>query len=397
MAALTHVTRAHDRTWLPVFVIVGAGIVAAMQVGKAAIAAPILRDSLGIDLTSIGWLMAIFAILGMVGGIPVGAFITAFGDRRILLLGLLTIAIAAALGAMTASFQLLLATRVLEGLGFILVTIAGPALITRVSGAGQRDIAFGLWSCFMPAGIALAMVAGPLFSTWQALWWASAILAAAAFLSAVVFLPRSIPGSRLSWSGIYKDTAAILRAGAPVILALAFALYSLQFFALFSFLPVLLTERMGISLQTAGLLSAVATGVNIIGNLAAGFLIARGARRWMLVAAASMVMGLSSIGIFLPLLPEVAVFALCMLFSAAGGLIPATLLATAPLLSPQARLTPFAVGLCMQGSNFGQVVGPVAVGSVIQTFGWSSVAAIVVIAAAAGIVMALSLRCAVNE
>ena len=397
MAVRTEVNIVESRSWLPVFAVVGAGVVAALQVIKPSIAAPMLESSLGVDLPSIGWLISIFAILGMVGGIPAGAIVTVLGDRRMLLSGLAAIALAAASGAATASFELLLATRIIEGLGFTLVIVAGPALITRLAPQDRQDMAFGLWSCFMPTGIALAMLGGPLFASWQSVWWASAIVAAVAFAGSLLSLPQSRRSSMLSWPGLYADTTATLRARGPLILATSFALYSLQFFAIFSFLPVLLTERMSVSLQAAGLLSAIATAMNILGNLAAGMLIGRGAQRWILVAGATLVMGTCSFGILLPLLPNSIVFTLCMLFSAAGGLIPATLLATAPMLSPEPRLTPFTVGLLMQGSNLGQVVGPVAVGSVIQAFGWSAVTAVVAIAALGGIGMTLLLRRALSE
>lgn len=311
--------------------------------------------------------------------------------------GLAAIALAAAAGSATASFELLLATRIVEGLGFTLVIIAGPALITRLAPQNRQDMAFGLWSCFMPTGIALAMLGGPLFANWQSVWCAGAIAAAIAFAGSLLCLPQSRSSSTLSWLGLCADTAATLRTRGPLILATAFALYSLQFFAIFSFLPVLLTERMNVSLQTAGLLSAIATAMNISGNLAAGMLIGRGVQRWILVAGATLVMGACSFGILLPLLPNSIVFVLCMLFSAAGGLVPATLLATAPMLSAEPRLTPFTIGLLMQGSNLGQVVGPVAVGSVIQTFGWSAVTAIVTIAALGAIGMTLLLRGALSE
>ncbi|MFS2056023.1 hypothetical protein ACEN8K_45420, partial [Variovorax sp. CT11-76] len=50
-----------------------------------------------------------------------------------------------------------------------------------------------------------------------------------------------------SWRDIAGDTTRTLAAPAPLRLALSFAIYSLQFFALFNFLPVLLIERMGAS------------------------------------------------------------------------------------------------------------------------------------------------------
>ncbi len=102
-----------------------------------------------------------------------------------------------------------------------------------------------------------------------------------------------------------------------------------MFFALFSFLPILLMERMAVSHQAAGALSALATSANILGNLAAGTLLARGVGRVFLLAAASLIMGVTGLGIFLSMLPALPTFLLCMLFLAVGGLIPATLLASA--------------------------------------------------------------------
>jgi MFS transporter, DHA1 family, inner membrane transport protein len=200
-----------------------------------------------------------------------------------------------------------------------------------------------------------------------------------------------------SWRDFARDAVATVRAGGPLLLAAIFALYSLMFFALFSFMPVLLMERMGVSLQTAGVLSAVATGANVIGNLAAGVLLSRGVARATLVGTACAVMGVAALGIFSTVLPPLGAFLLCVLFSGVGGMLPATIIATTPILSPAERLVPVGVGLVMQGSNLGQVIGPVAVGGAIDSFGWASASAIVAAAGAAGVVLSLVLRRALRR
>ncbi|MDH2237406.1 MFS transporter [Pigmentiphaga sp. GD03639] len=378
-------------SWASVAVIVGGGVVLALQVGKASIAAPLLRADMGLDLAAIGWLTAVIAVLGMLGGMPAGSLVAARGDRRVFLAGLGTSALGAALGAGAPGYAWLLASRLLEGLGFLLVVVAGPALLQRVVAAAQRDLAFALWSCFMPTGIALAMLLGPLFSSWRILWWSSAALSLAAAAS-VLLLPPSARGAWRGWRDTGRDALATLRGRDPLLLAAGFGLYSLQFFALFNFLPILLTERMGMPLQTAGLLAAAATAANIAGNLCAGILMERGVARWALVACGSVVMGLAGSGVFLSVLPDAGSFALCMLFSAAGGLIPATLLATAPRAAPSPARVPLVVGLMMQGNNLGQVVGPAAVGGLIQSYGWPAAAGIAGVAGVLALAVALGLR-----
>ncbi|WP_211856724.1 MFS transporter [Plastoroseomonas hellenica] len=366
--------------WAPVAAVVGAGVVSALQVGKAAIATPLLQADLRLDLGAVGWVTAIFAILGVFGGIPAGAMARALGDRRVLVAGLAAVAIGSAAGALSPSFAMLLASRIVEGLGFLLIAVSGPAILQRVVAEAHRTIAFALWSCFMPAGMAIAMLAGPALGDWRVIWWICAALAVAAIAAVFICIGRAAAAAPIPAQRLWADATAVVTGRGPLLLAGCFALYSLMFFALFSFLPVLLMERMQATHGTAGLLSAAATAVNVVGNLGAGWLLARGASRSALIIGATVVMGLCGIGIFLPLLPAVPAFLLCLVFSGIGGMIPATLISSAPIAAP-AALTPVVIGLIMQGSNLGQVVGPAAVGGAIAAFGWPA-AAVAVLAAA---------------
>jgi len=379
--------------WGAVLAIVGAGVVAALQVGKVIIAAPLLRKDMGLDLASIGTLTAVFSVLGMVGGIAAGGVIARFGARRMLLLGLAATAAGTAAGALAPTYGLLLGSRIVEGLGFLLVTVAGPAALQRIVAGGRRDFAFALWSCYMPAGMAIAMLASQAFDDWHAYWWCAGIAAGAALVSIAALAPPTPRGASLSWHGLRQDTADTMGAPGPVLLALSFTLYSLMFFALFTFLPVLLMEQLGLTLAKAGLYSAIASAANVVGNLGAGVLLARGWRRSTLIALASSVMAAVALLIFGSALPAMTTFLLCVLFSAVGGLIPATLLGTAPLVAPRPALTAASVGLVMQGSNLGQVIGPVAVGGAIDRFGWTSASFIVAAAGLAGVAVAWRLRC----
>lgn len=370
-------TRAVSTHWTAVFVIVGSGIAAALQVGKAAIAAPLLQSDFGIGLTAIGWLAGIFALIGLVGGIPTGAFVTRFGARRILIIGLLVTTAGAALGAAIPGLPSLFSGRIIEGAGFLLVTVAAPSLLEEVTRPADRDLAFALWGCFMPVGMATAMLVGPLFEDWRTMWWASGALALAICMAIPLVIPAGGRGQIMSWSSLRRDSMTVSRNRGAVGLAITFALYSLMFFALFSFLPVLLMERLHVTHQTAGLLTALASAVNVIGNLTAGLLLSKGFSRPALLIAACLVMGLASFGIFLPALPDSAAFCLCLLFSAVGGVIPAILLSSAPLVAPAAGLVPIVLGLIVQGNNLGQILGPTAIGGALDRFGWDSAAYIV--------------------
>lgn len=379
--------------WVAVAVVVASGVVAALQVGKGAIALPALRAEFGLGLEAAGWIMSVFALLGVVGGIPAGAAVARFGDRRLLALGLAALALGSVVGSVAGSFPLLLATRVLEGLGFLLVVVAAPALLQRIVAAPDRDLAFGIWSAFMPAGMAIALLLGAALAGWRPFWLANAVLAGAFVL--LLLLAVRAPGRALddlSWREIGRDAVLTATSRGPLLLAGAFVLYSLLYFALASFLPVLLMDRMGVAVAAAGALSAVAVGANVLGNLAAGLLLGRGAARWALIATAAAVMTLSGIAVFALALPPTLVFLLCVVFSGVGGLLPATVLGAAALVAPKPGLGPMTLGLTMQGSNLGQVIGPVAVGGVVDAAGWPAAAIPVAVAGVLALAVAALLR-----
>lgn len=238
----------------------------------------------------------------------------------------------------------------------------------------------------MPAGMALAMLAGPWFESWRALWWACAAMVALALCAVFIAVPDAGMRRLQPWRQLAGDAMATLMARGPLLIAAIFGLYSLMFFALFSFLPVLLMERMNVTHQSAGELSALAIAANILGNLAAGLLLSKGVPHALILAGASLIMGASGLGIFVDVLPGTPAFLLCIVYAAVGGLIPATLLSAAPLAARNSILVPLVMGLAIQGNNLGQIVGPMLVGSVIQYWSWSAAA---IVAASAAVVIVL--------
>nr|WP_082644740.1 MFS transporter [Lysobacter enzymogenes] len=383
--------------WRAVAAVFGAGLIAALQVGKTAIALPALRADLGLDLRAGGWLMAVFGLLGLFASVPAGALVARLGDRRLQVAGLAAMALGSALGSQADSLTALMATRVLEGAGFLLFAVAGASVLQRLSQARDRAVVFAIWSCYMPAGMALALATGAALDGWRGYWELNALLCAAAALALhwAVRAPSAQAARAAAarpWRAIAADAWAVAGARGPLLLALAFALYALQFYALLSFLPTLLMQRMQVDAAGAGLLSGAAIGANVLGNLAAGALLRRGARRWRLIALASATMGLSAAAVFALPLPATVAYSLCVLFALAGGLLPASTIGGAAELERDPGRIAIAVGLLMQGSYLGQVIGPSLFGSVVQAAGWPAAAWPVGLAALGAVAAAVALR-----
>lgn len=402
LSSPTALPQAERTDWQAVAAVFGAGLIAALQVGKTAIALPALRADLGLDLRAGGWLMAVFGVLGLFASVPAGALVARLGDRRLQVIGLAAMALGSALGSQVHSLAALLATRVLEGAGFLLFAVAGASVLQRLSLARDRAVVFAIWSCYMPAGMALALATGAALdgtalAGWRGYWELNALLCAAAALALrLAVRAPSAQAARAAaqrpWRQIAADALAVAGARGPLLLALAFALYALQFYALLSFLPTLLMQRMQVDAATAGVLSGLAIGSNVLGNLAAGALLRRGAQRWRLIAIASAVMGAAAAGAFALPLPATAAYALCVLFALAGGLLPASAIGGAAELERDPGRIAIAVGLLMQGSYLGQVLGPSLFGSVVQAAGWAAAAWPVALAALGAVVAAVAVR-----
>ena len=381
--------------WLVVGLAIGAGIVGAFQVGKAAMALPALRAELGVGLAAAGWVLAIFNLIGVATGMAIGGLVGRWGDRRAVLAGLALLAAASLAGAAAPDIAILLATRFVEGMGFLMVIVGAPSLIMRLTRPEDLKLALGAWGAYMPLGQAVMVLAAPLLLVpfgWRGLWIANTVLLALfAALLARVTAALPVSPARPSHS-LLRDLADTVAAPGPSLLAAIFGAYSMQYLAVMGFLPTVLIEHEGLGTAVAGALAALAMAMSGVGNVAAGLLLQHGVRRWRLMAIASLVMGSASLGIFTASLPLAASYALYLAFSGFGGLLPASVFAAVPSHAPSRHLVPTTNGLLVQGSNLGQVIGPPAVGALVAAIGWQWAPLLIVPAAATAALLSLVLR-----
>lgn len=360
---------------VPAFVVILAGVSAALHVGKLPPALPVLRDALGITLVQSGFLLSMVQLAGMLLGLVVGLTADGIGLRRTLLAGLLILFGAGALGGWAQDATSLIALRALEGFGFLLVSMPAPGLVRQLVPPQRLSRMLGLWGAYMPFGTALALLSGPLVigvAGWQVWWWGTAGLS----LLMALWVWRTVPSDRQrdagarpatqvsardSWSERLRQT---LVAPGPWLVALSFAVYSSQWLAVIGFLPSIYAQA-GITGAASAVLTALAAAVNILGNLASGRLLHRGvaAQRLLYIG-----FGVMALGAFLAFasfpfdhgtgLPPAARFVAILLFSAVGGMIPGTLFSLAVRLAPGERTVSTTVGWMQQWSALGQFAGP---------------------------------------
>src|SRR5690242_15320483 len=174
-------------------------------------ALPGLRGELGLTLVESGLIVTTFNVLGMLVGMLAGMVCDRLGHKRLALAGLAVMAAGGALGAAAQSFGVLLFSRFVEGVGFILFAVPAPALMTSLTAnARDRARALGIWSAYMPTGGTIALLAAPPLiglAGWRGLWLA---LAAAALVAAIPFA-IAVPPSRPAQVGSLRLVAESIR------------------------------------------------------------------------------------------------------------------------------------------------------------------------------------------
>jgi MFS family permease len=377
--------------------VVLAGICAALHVGKLAPAIAALQAALGMSLLQAGFLLSLVQGAGMSLGLALGAWADTMGPRRSMLIGLGALGLASIAGATAPDVATLMALRVVEGFGFLLVVLPAPGLLRALVAPDRISKVLGLWGTYMPTATAAALLCGPpLIAAWGwRPWWGLLgllTLAMAVLLARQVSADAAMADNRRGGGDWLQRARQTLTARGPWLVALVFAAYSSQWIAVVGFLPVLYAKA-GFSAAATGVLTALVAAVNIVGNVAAGRALHRGVPAQRLLVLGFLTMALSALIAYAEGPAPVALrYAAVLALSAVGGLIPGTLFSLALRVAPHERCVASTVGWMQQWSAGGQFVGPPAVAWVAaQMGGWQWTWVVTGTAALLGVALSLTL------
>ena len=182
------------------------------------VALPSVGHSLHVSSSSTAVVLSAYFLAYAVALLPAGSLVDRFDARRLALLGLGVFALGAAAGALAPAIGLLVASRVVQGIGAGLVSPA--ALAGAVSGfpPDRRGGALGIWGASAGVSNLLGPVLGGVLTValgWRADWWALVPLALLAAAGIARFVPTTVHG---------EDTSHPVLNGVVVVASLVAAL-----------------------------------------------------------------------------------------------------------------------------------------------------------------------------
>ncbi|WP_406409408.1 MFS transporter [Streptomyces sp. NBC_01643] len=190
------------------------------------VALPQIGRDLGLGEAQLGWVTNAY-ILAFGGFMLVGGRAAdLLGPRRVFMAGLTAFTIASAFAGVADSSEVLVAARVLQGVGAAVMVPAQLALLSvTFTEPAARRAAFGVWSAMGAAGAALGTaVAGPLTDGfgWPSIFFINLPVG----VIALAFTPRLLPADpkraagasgRLDAPGAVTGTAALLVIGYAIV------------------------------------------------------------------------------------------------------------------------------------------------------------------------------------
>ena len=258
------------------------------------VALPSVGRGLSVSAASTATVLSAYFVAYALVLLPGGALVDQYGARRLALSGLAVFAVGAAAGALVDNFSLLVATRVVQGIGAGLVSPA--ALAGAVSGfpPERRGSALGIWG----ASAGVANLVGPLLGGvltvafgWRAAWWVLVPMALAAAWGIERQVPATLHGEKaVGRKPIVNPTVLT----ATLVAALTFAVMIGSFFLAEQYLQ----HSAGFSaLGASAALVLVAVLVGAGAPLAGRLVDRRGERVPALMGFAGVALGLIVLGI----------------------------------------------------------------------------------------------------
>ncbi|QGY29145.1 MFS transporter [Pantoea cypripedii] len=336
------------------------GVMAAMTVSEAVTElGSIAKEFHVFEHSQIGLIMSLPSLMVALGALLAGYIVDRVGDRVVLLIGAVVIVAGDICVVAAPAFNLLLAGRIVTGIGYVLTAVAAVTLLIRITTGKQRNMAMALWSTFVPASFLLPFLSAGLaehFGSWRAAFLAHSVLTLALAFVATVSLPRRTAEEKAQFSRT-RGLRAVLKSPLIYLLGISFGADAFLQTGIISTLAPYLAKRYSVPVLEVAHWNVVAMVCNGIGCLMVGAMLNRGVKAAAIGVVGLVLTGAPALAIYtLPLGFMVSVAASWVFMFGSGLLVG--MWALAPVVAPSRESIGATSGLITQLTLVGVFLGP---------------------------------------
>ena len=363
--------------WVVLAVTFLAGFTAPANMAKVTALAPVVMQTFGFGPDTVGWVIALFYVLGFVMAFPTAGLINKLGIRNVVLIAIGCAAVGSVMGALTENVTVFMVSRFLEGAGMGVMGVAGASAIAPWFAPEKRGFPLGIWAVW----VALAMCICPvlygyvvdtLALPWQTVWWGTFVFDIVVGIVFVVFYreperPYQTEEDQVAGKADFKRALKN-----PMLWALGMIFFfdEAAFMAINGFLTTYLTEQLATTLVWAtGIASAFGVAGAICAPLCGKISDWLKTRKWVLLFALIGGVAYTAV-VFTCQVPELY-WGIMILAGIAGGFVPSIIWEASPdTVDPDD--VPVANGLVATTQNLGMFVGAMFMGNAVAAFGWAT-------------------------
>ncbi|MDR1183485.1 MAG: MFS transporter [Coriobacteriales bacterium] len=373
-----------------------AGVLIVVNVYKVSADMPLLMadapSGFGIGEGAAGILMAVIDYIGVLLALPAGIIVMRINAQRTVIIALACGIIGALVGALTMSYWVMLVSRLIEGIAYVLVSVAAPALILAWVKPEKRGLPMAIWSCYMGIGMFIVFTSAQMFSNWQALWWACAFALAAILLLVLLFCRLPKQGYDDGEDDGEASAAEGFKSLPTWMLGLSCVFFCFCAASVAAFCPTYCVRVLGLESDAANMLASLFTIGTIIGALIMGVLFNKvtALKQRIVVFVVSMAIALAVSFLYFNYSESMAIPVLLI-----SGIVLQMAPATAFTLVADTVSKPALIGIASailaMTMGFGGVL-TTATGFIIELSGWGALTAVCVVSGAIGLALAFVFR-----
>lgn len=346
-----------------------------------------IMGSYGMSADSGAWLMSIFTMVGIFLSLPASGLAKRIGPKRLLLLACAVIVAGSVMGAFAGSAWQMIASRGIEGIAFVFVTVAGPLVIERYVDRAHQGTANGIWSLWICLGSVIGSTATPavygavgLEGTW--LVYAGIVVAAAVVMALLIRGDGDASTNDEMPDGAVREAKLgdYLRFLKPQALLFFFAylVFNVEILAVLSYTPTFLQQQ-GMNATLSGFASSLPGLLAIVSSLAYGKLIDKTGRTRVFYLVALAVSAPATMLMLTQSGPLLWVGAAGV--GLVGYAIPVACLTALPQIAGSKEMMPAAMGVftlvqCL-GEFLGSLVTPMLLGPAMDQWAFCGTAMLV--------------------